>query len=165
MNMKFVQIKSHDEIKQLAVIAHDIWFEFFPCILSTPQIAYMVEKFQSSRAIANQINVDGYSYYTAVLKGEIIGFVGIKPEADSLFLSKLYLKKAYRSKGYGSKMLDFVEKTATSIGLNRIYLRVNKYNENSINVYKYRGFTIVDEQKADIGNGYYMDDFVMEKIL
>ena len=32
-------------------------------------------------------------------------------------------------------------------------------------VYERRGFNTIDEVKKDIGGGFYMDDYIMEKIL
>ena len=43
------------------------------------------------------------------------------------------------------------------------YLTVNKYNSSSIEVYKKRGFEITDAAVTDIGSGFVMDDYIMEK--
>ena len=42
-----------------------------------------------------------------------------------------------------------------------IFLNVNKYN-NAIHFYMKQGFTKVKDEVIDIGNGYVMDDYVME---
>ena len=42
-----------------------------------------------------------------------------------------------------------------------IFLNVNKYN-NAINFYTKLGFVKVKDKVIDIGNGYVMDDYVME---
>lgn len=42
---------------------------------------------------------------------------------------------------------------------------MNKYNTASIKVYKNLGFIIADSIVADIGNGFVMDDYIMEKKL
>jgi ribosomal protein S18 acetylase RimI-like enzyme len=46
--------------------------------------------------------------------------------------------------------------------LTSIWLTVNRYNENTIAVYKKKGFETIRTQVADIGEGYVMDDYVME---
>ena len=62
-------------------------------------------------------------------------------------------------------MLQFIEQIARELGLSSIYLTVNKNNEHSIAVYKKKGFLTVKDQVADIGNGFVMDDYIMEKII
>ena len=43
-----------------------------------------------------------------------------------------------------------------------MYLTVNKQNTNAINTYKTLGFSLWQEQVADIGNGFVMDDYVFK---
>lgn len=69
-------IKAED-IKELAALASKIWHEYWPVILSSEQINYMVEKFQSERAIKNQIENENYTYYFINENGENIGYFGI----------------------------------------------------------------------------------------
>ena len=46
--------------------------------------------------------------------------------------------------------------------LDKIWLTCNRHNTNSHEVYKHLGFVTVREEKADIGEGFVMDDFIME---
>lgn len=162
--MIFQKIQSETDIELLAATANEIWHEYFPCILSNEQIDYMVEKLQSKQPMTEQI-ADGYLYYLVKSNDVIIGYIGLHPEQDKLFLSKLYLKKDARHHGYASQMLQFIEQIAHDLGLSSIYLTVNKYNEHSIAVYKKKGFLTVKDQVADIGNGFVMDDYIMEKTI
>ncbi|MCI6675915.1 MAG: GNAT family N-acetyltransferase [Clostridiales bacterium] len=162
--MIFQKVESEEEIELLAATANEIWHEYFPCILTNDQIDYMVAKFQSKQPMTEQIQ-DGYLYYLVKMDDTIIGYIGLHPEEEKLFLSKLYLKKEARNHGYASKMLAFIEHTAKELRLNAIYLTVNKYNEHTIAVYKNKGFVTIKDQVADIGNGFVMDDYVMEKAL
>ena len=63
--MEFLEVKKN-EIKELADLASEIWHEYWPCILTEAQINYMVEKFQSEKAIIEQILHQNYSYYFIV---------------------------------------------------------------------------------------------------
>ena len=63
-----------------------------------------------------------------------------------------------------SKMMDFIINEAKKAGLPKIRLNVNKYNF-AIDVYKRLGFVTVADEVNDIGNGYVMDDYVMEKMI
>ncbi|MFR9065367.1 MAG: GNAT family N-acetyltransferase, partial [[Clostridium] scindens] len=46
-------------------------------------------------------------------------------------------------------------------GLSKIYLTCNKHNDNTLAIYDHLGFKITDEQVADIGNGFVMDDYIL----
>ena len=56
-------------------------------------------------------------------------------------------------------MLEFLKEKAKELGLNRIELNVNR-NNPSVAVYESLGFAVAREEKNDIGNGFYMDDYV-----
>ena len=157
-----IKVSTDEQLKKLAEKANIVWHEFFPCILTEGQIDYMVEKFQSYSAMKNQMENDGYEYYFITTDDKILGYTGIKKEEERLFLSKLYLLKENRGKGYASKAFDFLINYCKENDLKSIYLTVNKQNEHTIAVYKKKGFEVVDTQVADIGNGYVMDDYIME---
>ena len=44
-----------------------------------------------------------------------------------------------------------------------MYLTVNKHNDLGIRAYKAKGFETIDAVETDIGNGFIMDDYIMEK--
>ena len=159
---EFIKVSEESELWELAVTANKVWHEFFPCILSPEQIDYMVEKFQSYEALKNQIKNDNYEYYFINYNGERAGYIGIKNDGDRLFLSKLYLIKDFRGKGIASKTFEFIKTLCKERNLKAVWLTVNKYNENTISVYLKKGFEIIDSQVADIGNGYVMDDYIMQ---
>lgn len=162
--MNYNRVKTHEEIKDLAAMADEIWHEYFVCILSNEQIDYMVNKFQSYKAMKEQIS-NHYEYYIINIDNEDVGYFCIKEEDNAMFLSKLYLKKIHRGKGYASKTIKHLKNEAVVRDLSKIWLTVNKYNEHTIKVYKNKGFKITKEQVADIGQGYVMDDYIMELII
>lgn len=152
------------DIKQTAFIAAEIWHEHFTPIIGEQQVNYMLDKFQSEHAISEQIQ-QGYTYFALMNDNQQIGYTGIKTQQDCLFLSKLYIKKDFRGCGYSKVMLDQIEKEAKQNNKSIIRLTCNKNNANSLAVYKKLGFQIVRQEKTDIGNGFYMDDFILEKQL
>lgn len=167
MTLQYVPVEQGAQISQLAVLADKVWHEYFPCILSEGQIDFMVEKFQSEKALTEQIRNEGYQYFFLEGNGIYMGYTGVHVEEAErkLFLSKLYLMKSARGKGYASQVFEFLQGLAAACGCRSIYLTVNRHNDHTIEVYKKWGFQIVKEQDADIGNGYVMDDYVMEYTL
>jgi len=163
MALSLQPVRTEDEIGIVARLGAEIWREHYIRIITAEQIEYMLDKFQSERAIADQIGHQGYEYYLMQADGVNAGYLAIKPEDAKLFLSKFYLLKAFRGRGYGSRAIGFLADMCRERGLTAIWLTVNRHNTSSIAVYERNGFRIVRTQVADIGGGYVMDDYVMEK--
>lgn len=154
--------ENNEDIKEIAELAEVIWHEYFSSLLSPEQIDYMVEKFQSYKAIKEAVDNDGYKYYMAYCGDELCGYLGYHNEGKGrIFISKIYVRADKRRKGIASAMLEKLR--VDEPDADTWYLTVNRYNSGSIAVYNKRGFVTVKEQVTDIGNGFVMDDFVMEK--
>ena len=122
-----------------------------------------IEKYQSYHAMTEQISNQGYSYLAVRECGKLCGYIGIKPEDDEhFFLSKLYLCADKRGKGIASAMLNRVFDEARKSGKSTVYLTVNRHNDHAVDVYRKTGFIITRQSVADIGNGFVMDDYIME---
>ncbi len=164
-NRKMTKFKIATTIEDLIAIsslAETIWHEYYTEINSYEQITYMVEKFQSVHALQDQIN-NSYEYY--IINNNHagkIGYFGFKPDKTALFLSKFYILKEFRGQGFGKSAFEFIKKEALKKGLKSIKLTVNKENASSIQFYQKSGFQIIDSVILDIGNGYVMDDYILE---
>ena len=60
--------------------------------------------------------------------------------------------------------MDEIEKTIIQRGAVSLLLNVNRQNKAKF-FYEKLGFTVIKEEDIDIGNGYFMNDYVMEKRL
>ena len=159
------QALSEKQINEVSDFAIHVWHEYFPFLLSDQQIDYMCDLFNTPSVMMNNIHNHHYQYYGVYQQDTIIGYIALQDQPSYLFLSKLYLAAAARGHGYASAMMDFVIKQAKSRGYTTIQLTCNKYNEHSLDVYHHYGFTIIDSVQTDIGDGYIMDDYIMEKII
>jgi len=155
-------VLSDRDIKKTAVLAETIWNEYFTPLIGQAQVDYMLDKFQSETAIRAQIK-QGYLYFALMLEEKQIGYIGLRLDADCLFLSKLYIQKEYRGNGYSRMMLAYAEQIAKQNNKPVIRLTCNRHNTGSLTVYKKAGFQIAREEKTDIGSGFVMDDYVFEK--
>lgn len=165
MSVTFTPVTEPEQIRELAALAEEIWRQHFTPILKEGQVDYMLDKFQSESAMKKQMEEEGYRYFFIEDESGPVGYTGIKRDNGKLFLSKLYLRKAHRGKGYASQAFAFLEEICKKEGLSAIWLTVNRFNYDTIAVYKKKGFLTLREQVADIGNGYMMDDYIMEKPL
>ena len=159
--MEFVRILPDDRqsAERLSAIATEIVKEHYDPIIGAAQNDYMISKFQTVDAITEQLS-HGYSYYFVNVAGETVGFMGFYPRDGAMYLSKLYLYKDKRGRGYSREMVRFVSVAAKNEGLTGVELNVNRFNTGSIAVYEALGFRRIREEKNDIGNGFYMDDYV-----
>lgn len=158
-------IKKAENIKDFKIIealAREIWNEHYIYIISKEQIEYMLKKFQTAEAVKAQTE-ENYIYFLVTYENEYAGYCAIKPETDGIFLSKLYIMQKYRGNGLSKKLLDYILEVFLEKKPFRIHLTVNKHNVNSIAAYKKMGYKIFNECKFDIGNGYVMDDYEMQR--
>jgi len=163
MNLMFPRVDTVEEIAELTQLAAEIWREYYVSIITIEQIDFMIEKFQSVSAITEQIHHQGYEYYLISHDDFAVGYMSVRQDEGKLFLSKFYIRKEYRGRGYAGQATAFLEQLCKDRNLSHIWLTVNRHNESSIAIYKKKGFRTVREQIAEIGNGFVMDDYIMEK--
>lgn len=157
-------VTSKSSIKTTAELAHNIWNQHYVPIIGQDQVNYMVEKFQSETAITQQIQ-EGYQYFMIEHQSHPCGYLALVPNPVEvkIMISKIYVDSHYRGLGLGHELLDFTVKKAQNEGFKSIWLTVNKYNTNSIQWYEKHGFQIKEKVEFDIGNGFIMDDYLLEK--
>ena len=187
MTLEFRLVATDGEIERTAQVAHDIWFEYWPDRIGAAQTEYMVENMQSADAIARDIREAGYRYWLLYDEaGACVGYtcanaedfatdpmgeaatahgVEIAKRAQKrLFISKVYLYASERGKHYASRVMDFYGELCRAEGLEAMYLTVNRENDLAIRAYKGRGFEVIEELDADIGEGFTMYDYIMCKM-
>jgi diamine N-acetyltransferase len=163
--VKCVAVANASLIQEVASLAAEIWREHYTSIIAHAQVAYMLEKFQSQKAIAEQIR-SGYCYSLFQDEaGHAIGYMAFLIEKEELFLSKMYIHKNARGRGYGTAALKYIEAQGRQQHCRKAWLTVNKKNTDSIRVYQRWGFEICGPLLKDIGGGFVMDDYTMEKSL
>jgi len=153
------------DIDAVIELAGVIWRHHYPGIISTQQIDYMLAQRYAPAVIRAQMQSGSAWWDQALVGGRMIGFAQYQLYADSMKLDKLYLHPDYQRRGYGSRMLAHIEDEARRRGSSAVRLNVNKHNLKSIAAYRKNGYETVETVVADIGGGYVMDDYVMEKKL
>jgi ribosomal protein S18 acetylase RimI-like enzyme len=94
-----------------------------------------------------------------------VGFASYSQTEPGIFkLHKIYVLPGQQGKGTGRFLMDYVIKTIMAQGAKALLLNVNRYNKAK-DFYEKLGFTVKKEEDVDIGNGYFMNDYVMEKRL
>lgn len=170
--VSFRPVRSEDELRLLARMAAEIWREYWPAIIGAEQTEYMVASFQSLEAMRASMAEEAYEYWLIEDASQpegsrIVGYTGGHDEAESgrFFISKIYLYDWARGRHYASRTIAFYEALCAERGFHAMYLTVNKRNELGIRAYEGKGFEVVESVETDIGSGFIMDDYVMEKHL
>jgi diamine N-acetyltransferase len=164
------------DFETLARLAETIWRAHYTKIIGSAQIDYMLAGRYTPEKLRLYLNADdrwlmllridspsgnravGYcSYALTENPGEM------KPSV--MKLEQLYLLPELHGQGLGSLMLRHVEEQASARGCGKLMLQTNKRNDIAIAFYRKAGFTVREEAVFDIGNGFVMDDYVMEKAL
>ena len=148
-------------------IARQTWPSTFGDILSPAQIEYMLDMMYSKDSLKRQVHEQNHVFLLARNENfeKIFGFISYElnyKEQSKTKIHKLYLLPESQGKGVGRLLIDHVAELARQQNNNRLSLNVNKHNK-AIQFYERMGFTAVDTETIDIGNGYIMDDLVMEK--
>lgn len=161
MNIILVE---EDLVPLTSFFAKDVFIEYYSNLISKQHATYMADMFLSEEAITELIH-KGAIFKLVLDNNEPVGFVEYIKENDKVFLSKLYVRKDKRNKGIGKYMLDDCIDYTKNNNLNKIYLTVNKGNTQTIKKYDHLGFKQIDAVVNDIGNGFVMDDYIMELTL
>lgn len=145
-------------------IAYQTWPVTYGTILSRAQLDYMLEKMYSKKALQTQME-EGHQFFLAVHDNGPLGFASVSEETPEMFkLNKLYVLPQIQKTGAGKALLDVVTEYVVSKKGNRLQLQVNRHNE-ARNFYTNQGFVIIQEADTDIGNGFFMNDYIMERLL
>lgn len=149
-----------DDIPLIAELAQEIWQEYYPNIISQEQISYMLNKMYSENNLREQIQTQQQKFYLITAKNSSIGFVSVsETKIGEWMLNKFYILKKFRAAGIGT--LAFHQLLNEIPNNTLVRLTVNRQNFKSINFYFKNGFQIEKIADFDIGNGYFMNDFIM----
>jgi GNAT superfamily N-acetyltransferase len=165
--MVHLRLLAKEELLLIQGIAQATWPSTFAGILSSEQIAYMLNWMYALPMLESQVE-QGHYFLVAEEQGYAIGFAGFELnhlEGPKAKLHKLYLLPSSQGKGVGKCLLLEVAKRAREAGQKSLVLNVNKYNKKAIDFYLAMGFVTIRQEVNDIGQGYVMDDDVMELTL
>ena len=160
----FARVQTREQIVDVVNLAREIWTDHYVPIIGQEQVDYMLARFQSEEAIVNQL-ADGYEYYTVSHNNMSVGYMAIVPKAGLLMISKIYVLKSGRGHGFGRSMMEFAEDLCRQRRISTLWLTVNKNNSHSLAWYRRMGFKNAGSTIQDVGSGFVMDDYRMEKTL
>ncbi|HEY8938188.1 MAG TPA: GNAT family N-acetyltransferase [Cyclobacteriaceae bacterium] len=148
-------------------IAHATWPATFGSILSPKQIDYMLEMMYSTSALINQTTVKKHVFLLAEENGDYLGYLSYELNYKGLSktkIHKIYIHPSAQGKGIGKLLIKKAEDIARKNQSAILSLNVNRDNK-AVKFYEGQGFVIVGKEDIDIGEGFLMEDYMMDKVL
>lgn len=155
-----------DELPIVQKLAHAIWLAYYPGIISDAQIRYMLSVWYQPASMSHEMQARDVWYALVEIEGKgAVGYISFEKMAlePVLFINKLYLLPEVHGHGLGSLTLRWAEDRARDLRCRSVRLRVNKRNAPAIRAYLRAGYKFTEDVCSDIGSGFVMDDYVMEK--
>ena len=147
------------DISTIQVLAREIWNDHYPTIIGQEQVDYMLERMYSASSMLKQMH-DGQAFYLVFNDEKPIGFAAVENKSSGqYFLNKCYIKTAAQRSGVGAFVIHAILEKYTDCS--ELRLQVNRQNYKAINFYFKMGFVIEQVADFDIGDGYFMNDFIM----
>lgn len=153
------------DVPAIAALAREIWQATYPGIITQEQIDFMLEQRYGHERLYDDLEDLHKWLDQAFHDGRRVGFAFSEIYKGEFKLDKLYIHPDVQRRGVGGQVIAYVAERAKREGYPCLILQVNKRNVNAINSYKKYGFEVRTVTVDDIGGGYVMDDYVMEKKL
>ena len=157
-----------EDMQTIHDMAQTVFRETYKEILSPEQMEYMMEWMYSMDSLQRQLE-EGHVYYMALYDGVPAGYLSVQREGtdgegrEVFHLQKIYVLPLFQGKRVGQALFD------TAIGHVRgakmgekalMELNVNRANK-AVEFYRHQGMTILRQGDFDIGEGFYMNDYIM----
>ncbi|WP_102408823.1 GNAT family N-acetyltransferase [Parabacteroides bouchesdurhonensis] len=153
-----------DDSSTIHSLASRTWSDTYGNILSKEQLEYMFDMMYAPENILKQMNELHHQYFIIYNNGEPSGYLSIEKKEDGLFnFQKIYSLPEIHGSGIGRYIIEqgiaYLKNTYPTPFTIELY--VNRHNP-AVGFYKHMGFKEVATRDHHIGNGYYMNDYIME---
>lgn len=152
-----------NDIAAIIDITQQVWPPTYLHIIGAVQLQYMIDLFYSPAALQQQMD-NGHNFVVAINNSQPVGFASWSLIAPNTWkLHKLYVLTSQQGLGTGKAMIQHIISTIQSKGHSaNLRLNVNRNNHPAIHFYQKYGFSHFADEDIDIGNGYYMNDHVLQ---
>ncbi len=150
-------------ISEIKAITLEVWPQTYTPIVGAAQVQYMLDRFYSRESLSNQMKDQQHQFILLYSEGKASGFASFSELEGGVYkLHKLYVAKGMQGRGIGRAMTDHIVAKLRQLSATALSVNVNRYNTPAIKFYEQYGFEHVLTEDIDIGNGYFMNDFVLQ---
>ena len=152
-----------EDIEMINRLAWIVFPHTYKEILSPEQMEYMMDWMYSPENLHKQMTEDGHIYFLAFEGHEPAGYLSIQPEGEHTYhLQKIYVLPSFQGKKLGKLLFEQAIKAIKELHPEPCQMRLNVNRQNkALTFYEKMGMKKVDEGDFHIGNGYYMNDYIM----
>lgn len=152
---------SKEDIALIQELNLQVWPRTYGDILSQEQIDYMLEMMYSTASLTQQMEEEGCVFILMYDENIPIGFTSYSEiERHEFKLHKIYILPTAQGQGAGKALLEKVISEIKKLGGKSLALNVNRFNKAK-SFYERMNFKVNEEVDVYIGNGYYMNDYIM----
>ena len=155
------------DCKLIHHLAAQVWGPTYQAILSKEQLDYMFNWMYSVASLEQQME-KGHVFYILYEDENPLGYLSVEKEYEGLFhIQKIYIIPIAQGRGLGRLLINKAAEHALShthseTNFIELELNVNRYNK-AVEFYKKMGFIIDREVDNDIGNQFFMNDYIMKR--
>lgn len=160
--MLSVQKATVADIPLIRQLTFAIWPQTYSNIISKEQIDFMLGMMYNSATLQKQMEEEGCTFIIVHDNKEPVAFASYNETEPQLWkLNKIYILPSQQGKGTGKFMISYIVNEIKSLGAKALQLQVNRQNKAK-DFYEKLDFKIIQTADFDIGNGFFMNDYVME---
>ncbi|MEO6252503.1 MAG: GNAT family N-acetyltransferase [Ferruginibacter sp.] len=160
-----------EDIPLIRKLTFSIWPQTYASIISKEQLDYMLDMIYSPASLQKQMQEAGCTFIIVYDDKEPVAFASyneVKPLTEprglTWKLNKIYILPSQQGKGTGKFMINYIVDEIKPLHAKALQLQVNRQNKAK-DFYAKLGFTIIETADFDIGNGFFMNDYIMELLL
>jgi ribosomal protein S18 acetylase RimI-like enzyme len=155
------------EVAALCTLAGTVWRHHYPPLIGTAQTEYMLAQRYDPAVIRGELATRDFWWDLLREDGALVAFASSFPAdgGKEVKIDKLYVHPERQRRGHGGALIAHTCARAQRLGYGAVILAVNKRNTSAISAYRKYGFDIREAIVKDIGGGFVMDDYIMERRL
>lgn len=163
--MVTIRLANTDDLTTVERLAREIWPGTYGDILTQEQLDYMLNLIYNNAALSDQLLNQQHTFLMVEQDGEPVAFAAYSTVEPGISkLHKIYVHQKTQGQGIGKQLIDYIVSQLRSQNIHTLRLNVNRQNKARF-FYEKFGFEVTKEEDIDIGKGYFMVDYVMEKPL
>jgi len=160
--MLSIRKATYDDCNLINHLASQVFPATYQELLSPEQLEYMLEWMYAPENIRQQMD-NNHVYFIAYHNEEPCGYLSIEQQEKDLFhLQKIYVLPQFQGKSIGKFIFEYGVSYIRSIHPTPCLMELNVNRDNTaLQFYERMGMRKLRQGDFPIGNGYYMNDYIM----
>lgn len=155
-----------EDIPAIRTITMQVWPSTYVPIIGEQQVAYMISLFYAPEQLLQQMEEMGHEFIICFSDDVPVAFASwSEMEPHTYKLHKIYILTDRQGTGIGKQMITYIVDEIKQHGATALRLNVNRYNFSAKAFYERMGFRLYKDEDIDIGNGFFMNDHVLQLLL